>query len=196
MAPPPPPYELPQNFPAALLRGFLGKCPRCGQGSIFKGFISLKERCEVCGLDLTFADAADGPAFFVMLVASVPILGIVLWLVLGVGDGTLIESLVQHSRLRLICVDPDHETITVSEQAGCGQLSARGQAAGIQLTFLGIRKVGGKWKGPDPLHPPQLTGERCREKCLPANVDPGVQRQPVVPFVEVVEQKEGGDLSA
>ena len=60
-----------------MTTGPAGKCPRCGQGSIFKGFISLKERCEVCGLDLTFADAADGPAFFVMLVASVPILGIV-----------------------------------------------------------------------------------------------------------------------
>ncbi|GAB4361079.1 MAG: DUF983 domain-containing protein [Oricola sp.] len=65
--------------------GPAGKCPRCGQGSIFKSFIGLKERCDVCGLDLTFADAADGPAFFVMLIASVPVLGIVLWLVLGVG---------------------------------------------------------------------------------------------------------------
>jgi len=85
--------ETPMNAPdrddypplPPMTTGPAGKCPRCGQGSIFKGFISLKERCEVCGLDLTFADAADGPAFFVMLVASVPILGIVLWLVLGVG---------------------------------------------------------------------------------------------------------------
>ena len=68
-----------------MTTGPAGKCPRCGQGSIFKGFLSLRERCNVCGLDLSFADAADGPAFFVMLVASVPVLGIVLWLVLGVG---------------------------------------------------------------------------------------------------------------
>ncbi|MFZ2101673.1 MAG: DUF983 domain-containing protein [Oricola sp.] len=65
--------------------GPAGKCPRCGQGSIFQSFIALKPKCEVCGLDLSFADAADGPAFFVMLIASVPVLGIVLWLILGVG---------------------------------------------------------------------------------------------------------------
>jgi uncharacterized protein (DUF983 family) len=49
-----------------VLRGLSGHCPRCGKGKLFSGFLTLKPRCESCGLDYAFADAADGPAFFVM----------------------------------------------------------------------------------------------------------------------------------
>lgn len=52
--------------------GPLGRCPRCGQGHIFKGFLSVRDRCEVCGLDYSYADPADGPAFFVQMFACVP----------------------------------------------------------------------------------------------------------------------------
>jgi uncharacterized protein (DUF983 family) len=41
-------------------------------GHIFDGFLKLRERCEVCGLDFSYADPADGPAFFVQMFACVP----------------------------------------------------------------------------------------------------------------------------
>jgi len=47
--------------------GLRGRCPRCGQGRIFDGFLKVTPRCQACGLDLAFADAADGPAVFVIL---------------------------------------------------------------------------------------------------------------------------------
>ncbi len=50
--------------------GFGGKCPRCGQGALFKGFLALRERCAVCELDYAKADSGDGPAFFVMSLVS------------------------------------------------------------------------------------------------------------------------------
>jgi uncharacterized protein (DUF983 family) len=50
----------------AVRRGVAGRCPRCGQGRLFSGFLNVAPRCENCGLDFSFADAADGPAFFVM----------------------------------------------------------------------------------------------------------------------------------
>jgi uncharacterized protein (DUF983 family) len=37
---------------------------------MFTGFLSLKPRCEVCGLDYSFIDSGDGPAVFVMLFAG------------------------------------------------------------------------------------------------------------------------------
>ena len=46
--------------------GLASRCPRCGQGRLFEGFLTVRPRCETCGLDLSFADSADGPAFFVM----------------------------------------------------------------------------------------------------------------------------------
>lgn len=50
--------------------GFGGKCPRCGQGALFKSFLGLKDRCEVCDLDYSKADAGDGPAVFIMFIVG------------------------------------------------------------------------------------------------------------------------------
>ena len=46
--------------------GLQARCPRCGEGRLFKGFLSLQERCDSCGLQLSQLNAADGPAFFAM----------------------------------------------------------------------------------------------------------------------------------
>lgn len=59
--------------------GIRGTCPRCGEGKIFSGFLTIKEKCGVCGLDFSFADPADGPAFFVICIICIPIVFIVLW---------------------------------------------------------------------------------------------------------------------
>lgn len=58
------PTELP------IGRGLMGRCPRCGEGKLFRGFLSLRPRCEHCGLDFNFADAGDGPAVFVILIGG------------------------------------------------------------------------------------------------------------------------------
>ncbi|HEY7243509.1 MAG TPA: DUF983 domain-containing protein [Xanthobacteraceae bacterium] len=57
--------------PASLvMTGLRGCCPRCGKGKLFAGFLALRPRCDHCGLDLSFADSADGPAFFVMFISG------------------------------------------------------------------------------------------------------------------------------
>ena len=53
-----------------LATGLRGSCPRCGRGRLFSGFLTIADRCEACGLDYGFADAGDGAAWFVMLVAG------------------------------------------------------------------------------------------------------------------------------
>jgi uncharacterized protein (DUF983 family) len=55
--------------------GLLGRCPRCGKGRLFRGFLALQPRCEVCGLDFSFADSADGPAVFVMFFSGFVVAG-------------------------------------------------------------------------------------------------------------------------
>jgi uncharacterized protein (DUF983 family) len=50
--------------------GLRCRCPRCGEGALFDGFLTLKPQCSVCGLDYDFADAGDGPAVFVILIAG------------------------------------------------------------------------------------------------------------------------------
>lgn len=49
-------------------------CPRCGQGRMFRGFLTLASTCEVCELDYSFADPADGPAFFAMTGVGVAVI--------------------------------------------------------------------------------------------------------------------------
>ena len=54
----------------AVRRGLRARCPHCGEGRLFGGFLSLRPRCESCGLDYRFADSGDGPAIFVILGAG------------------------------------------------------------------------------------------------------------------------------
>jgi uncharacterized protein (DUF983 family) len=56
--------------PLPIARGLRGQCPRCGEGSLFQGFLTLRPACERCGLDFGFADAGDGPAVFVILIGG------------------------------------------------------------------------------------------------------------------------------
>jgi uncharacterized protein (DUF983 family) len=63
--------------------GLRGLCPRCGRGHIFNGFLTIRDHCEVCGLDYAFADPADGPAVFVQLFACVP--GVIFILILAIA---------------------------------------------------------------------------------------------------------------
>jgi uncharacterized protein (DUF983 family) len=55
---------------STLMVGLSGRCPRCGEGALFAGYLSLKPRCTVCDLDFAFADSADGPAVFVMFIVG------------------------------------------------------------------------------------------------------------------------------
>src|SRR5882757_5479852 len=60
--------------------GLRARCPRCGKGHLFRGFLTLAPSCEVCGLDYSFAAPADGPAFFAMSIVSFPIVAFAAWL--------------------------------------------------------------------------------------------------------------------
>ncbi|SEL02708.1 Uncharacterized conserved protein, DUF983 family [Bosea lupini] len=65
--------------PSPYATGLTGRCPRCGEGKLFDGYLKLKPRCAACGLDFAFADSADGPAVFIMLIAGFFVLGLALY---------------------------------------------------------------------------------------------------------------------
>jgi uncharacterized protein (DUF983 family) len=65
----------PMSQPNPVINGLLCRCPRCGRGRLFKGYLKLAESCDQCGRDYGFADSGDGPAVFVIfLVAPLVIL--------------------------------------------------------------------------------------------------------------------------
>jgi len=65
--------------------GLRGRCPCCGEGRLFSGFLSVAPACGVCGLDYSFADSADGPAVFVILLVGFLVVGLALWLEVTYG---------------------------------------------------------------------------------------------------------------
>ncbi|MEP3474986.1 MAG: DUF983 domain-containing protein [Hyphomicrobiales bacterium] len=62
-----------------ILAGVLGRCPRCGEGRLFDGFISLDQSCSSCDLDYDFADSGDGPAVFIMLIVGFLVVGLAIY---------------------------------------------------------------------------------------------------------------------
>lgn len=52
-------------FKTPIKSGLMLKCGRCGQGKLFRKYLKFRASCEVCELDFSIADTADGPAFFV-----------------------------------------------------------------------------------------------------------------------------------
>lgn len=59
-----------QRKPSPIAAGLACRCPGCGKGKLFQGFLDLRPRCDACGLDYSFADSGDGPAVFVILFAG------------------------------------------------------------------------------------------------------------------------------
>ncbi|MEM1048811.1 MAG: DUF983 domain-containing protein [Pseudomonadota bacterium] len=58
--------------------GMRARCPRCGEGPLFDGFITIAPRCPSCGLNFDFSDAGDGPAVFIILIVGFVIVGLAL----------------------------------------------------------------------------------------------------------------------
>jgi len=62
-----------------VLTGLACRCPRCGQGRLFRGFLTVTETCAVCGFDLRKADSGDGPAVFISFLMGALIVPLALW---------------------------------------------------------------------------------------------------------------------
>lgn len=74
--------------------GLKGRCPRCGEGRLFAGFLRLDDRCEDCALDYSPFDSADGPAFFVMTGIGFLIVGLALYVEVVYSPSLLVHFLL------------------------------------------------------------------------------------------------------
>jgi uncharacterized protein (DUF983 family) len=54
----------------SMKRGFRGRCPRCGEGKLFRAFLKVDNNCSVCGLDFTPHRADDLPAYLVIIIVG------------------------------------------------------------------------------------------------------------------------------
>ena len=56
------------------------RCPRCGEGKLYDGLLSVVPRCANCGLDLAAQDAGDGATVFVVLILGAIVVGLAILL--------------------------------------------------------------------------------------------------------------------
>lgn len=69
------------SLPSPFATGARCRCPRCGEGRLFTGFLRVSRQCSGCGLDLTFAESADGPAIFIIF-----IVGFLIMILAGIAE--------------------------------------------------------------------------------------------------------------
>src|SRR6266853_2518646 len=63
--------------PVPVARAALGcRCPRCGEGPLFQGLLTVRAACLSCGLDFSAEDAGDGPAVFVIFFLGLIVVGL------------------------------------------------------------------------------------------------------------------------
>ncbi len=56
--------------PSAWAAGLSLRCPQCGKGAVFAGYLKFRDHCRACGADFKAADSGDGPAVFVILIVG------------------------------------------------------------------------------------------------------------------------------
>ncbi len=87
-----------------IMSGIKGRCPRCGGGHLFDGYIKLNGSCENCDLDFGFADAGDGPAVFVILLIGFLVVGLALWLEVSYGPPLWLHFLIWIPLTVVLCL--------------------------------------------------------------------------------------------
>jgi uncharacterized protein (DUF983 family) len=58
--------------------GLMCRCPRCGQGRLYDGLLTVRERCAECGFQMRAHDVGDGAAVFVILILGFVVVGLAL----------------------------------------------------------------------------------------------------------------------
>jgi uncharacterized protein (DUF983 family) len=60
----------PRDTWSAMLRGWRGRCPNCGEGRIFRAFLKVADHCPACGEAFHHQRTDDAPAYFVILIVG------------------------------------------------------------------------------------------------------------------------------
>lgn len=62
----------------SLRRGFMCRCPNCGEGKLFRGYLKSAPACSACGEDLSHQRSDDAPPYFTMVVVGHVVVPIIL----------------------------------------------------------------------------------------------------------------------
>lgn len=130
-----------------------GCCPRCGQGRLFAGFLKLAKRCEVCGLDYSYADPADGPAFFAICVAGIMVSAFAVWIEVAYMAPYWVHLVTTLPLMVLFCVFPLRLLKGWLVASQYFHKAEEGRLAGSTGHYQpGVAQGGGRWRKDAPGH--------------------------------------------
>lgn len=86
--------------------GWRGRCPHCGEGNMFSGWLKVADKCNVCGLNYRFAAPDDGPAFFSLCIVAFPLTFFVVWLQVMYSPPFWVHLLTSFPLLVIGCLLP------------------------------------------------------------------------------------------
>ena len=92
-------------------RGLRRRCPNCGTGALFSGYLSVNDCCADCGQELHHQRADDGPAYLTIVITGKLMTALMyavfvawrpdpLWLALGFSVGSVAFALYLLPRLK------------------------------------------------------------------------------------------------
>jgi len=70
------------------------RCPRCGEGRLFDGVLTLRPACPVCGLDLSRSDPGDGAVFGVIFVLGPIVVVLAIWLEIAAAPPLWVHAVI------------------------------------------------------------------------------------------------------
>jgi uncharacterized protein (DUF983 family) len=73
----------------ALGRGFMCRCPSCGQTKLFQGYLTVVPECANCGAPLGSARADDAPPYFTIVIVGHIVVPLMLWMQRAQDPSTL-----------------------------------------------------------------------------------------------------------
>ena len=85
------PMEEDRSIVRSMWRGFLCRCPNCGEGKLFSGYLTVAPECDVCREDFTGEEAHDLPPY-----VTVFVVGHVVVTLLMIAEANTDWSLVTH----------------------------------------------------------------------------------------------------
>jgi uncharacterized protein (DUF983 family) len=77
-----------------MKRGFLGRCPSCGEGKLFRAFVKVTDHCEKCGEVFRHHRADDFPAYLVIVLVGHIIVPLTMWVEIAYSPDYWVHALL------------------------------------------------------------------------------------------------------
>jgi uncharacterized protein (DUF983 family) len=71
----PPAFDAPRRIGAAMWTGAKCRCPACGRGKLYRGYLKVVDACSSCGTELHHQRADDAPPYFTMFIVGHIVIG-------------------------------------------------------------------------------------------------------------------------